>query len=321
MRIAAILAFLAGAALVAVLSIYAGIAPIAGALAHFGFAGLAIVVIAHLPVIALLGIAWWSIGRGAGEPGAPAFIWARAVRDAAAEALPFSQLGGYVVGARALILAGAGATRAGLSTLLDLTFEFLAKIPYVVLGLAILAWMKPRDAAFAAPAAAALGIAGLSIVLWLRKSESPAETLARVFARWRCFADMHARIAAILREMTANPRAVRGGALLHFACWILGAGETWLFLHFLHAPVGFWAALVVDSVTGGIRAAAFFVPGAIGVQEGSYVLLCGLFGIPPGTALALSLARRGRDLMIAGPVLLSWQWREGRALFQSRFKS
>src|SRR2546421_547394 len=73
-------------------------------------------------------------------------------------------------------------------------------------------------------------------------------------------------------------------------------------------------ALVMDRLVGAIRAVVFLVPGALGVQEGGYVLLCALFGLPPGAALALSLARRGRAVLIAAPVLLSWEWREGRTL-------
>jgi uncharacterized membrane protein YbhN (UPF0104 family) len=98
-------------------------------------------------------------------------------------------------------------------------------------------------------------------------------------------------------------------------CWALGAGETWLIFHVMQVAVSLRASLVIDSLVGAIRAASFLVPVAIGVQEGGYVLLCGLFGISPATALAFSLARRARDFLIAGPVLLSWQWREALKLF------
>ena len=95
--------------------------------------------LAHLPIVVLLGLAWWTIYRSGERPGVLRFVWARAVRDASAEALPFSQLGGYAIGARALSLAGADATAAGASTFLDLILEFAAKFPYILLGLALLA--------------------------------------------------------------------------------------------------------------------------------------------------------------------------------------
>jgi hypothetical protein len=54
------------------------------------------------------------------------------------------------------------------------------------------------------------------------------------------------------------------------------------------------------------------VPNALGVQEGGLVLLGGMFGIGPDAALALSLVKRGRDLVIGVPALLAWQLVEGR---------
>ena len=56
-----------------------------------------------------------------------------------------------------------------------------------------------------------------------------------------------------------------------------------------------------------VRAAAFVVPGGLGVQEGAYALLAALFGLPVEIAVALSLVKRARDLMIGVPALLAWQ--------------
>ena len=102
MRIVGFLALLAGLALMAFLVFHAGIGPIASALSILGFWGLATVALVHFPIIGLLGVSWWLVGRTVRLASWTSFIWARAVRDAAAEALPFSQLGGYVIGARAL---------------------------------------------------------------------------------------------------------------------------------------------------------------------------------------------------------------------------
>ena len=58
---------------------------------------------ARLTAIAVMGIAW-----GVLMPGIRMWvpIWGRLVRDAGSELLPFSQVGGYVLGARAITLAG-----------------------------------------------------------------------------------------------------------------------------------------------------------------------------------------------------------------------
>ena len=77
-------------------------------------------------------------------------------------------------------------------------------------------------------------------------------------------------------------------------------------------PVPVSAALVIDSLLYGLRSFAFMVPNALGVQEAGYVVLGGLFGLDMQTALALSLLRRARDLVLGVPALAAWQLAEGR---------
>jgi hypothetical protein len=50
------------------------------------------------------------------------------------------------------------------------------------------------------------------------------------------------------------------------------------------------------------------------LQEGAYVLLGNLVGVPADIALALSLASRAREIMLGVPALLSWQLIESRGL-------
>ena len=66
-----------------------------------------------------------------------------------------------------------------------------------------------------------------------------------------------------------------------------------------------------------VRALGFAIPGALGVQEGGYVLICSLFSVAPSEALALSLIRRVREIVLGVPGLVLWQWselRRGRSL-------
>jgi uncharacterized membrane protein YbhN (UPF0104 family) len=65
-----------------------------------------------------------------------------------------------------------------------------------------------------------------------------------------------------------------------------------------------------------VRSVAFAVPGALGVQEGAYVVIGLLFGLSPQDALALSLLKRARDLVIGAPALVIWQVMEGRRLLR-----
>ena len=86
-------------------------------------------------------------------------------------------------------------------------------------------------------------------------------------------------------------------------------------LHFMGYPVSFAEAVVIESLSQAVRGAAFAIPGGIGVQEGGFVAICALFGIPAGPAVALSLVKRVADLAIGLPGLAVWQWIEARRAF------
>ena len=83
------------------------------------------------------------------------------------------------------------------------------------------------------------------------------------------------------------------------------------------AEISIWSALSIESLIFTLRSVAFAIPGAIGVQEAAYALAAPLFGLPPETALALSLAKRARDLSLGLPTLLAWQISEARAVLRT----
>ena len=71
---------------------------------------------------------------------------------------------------------------------------------------------------------------------------------------------------------------------------------------------------MLEALGQAIRGIAFAIPGALGVQEGGYVLLGALIGLPAPAALALSLMKRSRELLQGVPGLVYWQILEGRWL-------
>lgn len=85
-------------------------------------------------------------------------------------------------------------------------------------------------------------------------------------------------------------------------------------MRFLGQPIPVIDAFILESLGAGVRAAAFMVPGQLGILEGSFILFGAVFGLPAQTALAISFARRVRELALGVPGLLVWQWIEGRHL-------
>jgi uncharacterized membrane protein YbhN (UPF0104 family) len=98
--------------------------------------------------------------------------------------------------------------------------------------------------------------------------------------------------------------------------WAVGTGEIWLVLHALGQPLGVIDAFILESLGSGVRAAAFMVPGALGVLEGGFVVFGALFGLPAETALAISLSKRVRELILGLPGLFVWHWVEAHYLLR-----
>ncbi len=80
----------------------------------------------------------------------------------------------------------------------------------------------------------------------------------------------------------------------------------------LHKPFSGINAFVLESLTSGVSAVAFMVPGALGAQEGGFIVFGALMGLSADTALAISLSKRVRELLLGLPGLFVWQWIEGR---------
>jgi len=300
-----------GAAVLTATLIYAGAGAVVRTLEGLRLSGLFIIVLAHLPIVAFMGIAWRQAAGSAPPAPLRRFTWARLVRDAAAETLPFSQLGGFVLGVRALRLSGPAALRGVLSMSVDLVVELGAKLPYVLAGgLALLSLapgsglMRPLALGFALTAVAV----AVPVLARRRLGNAFQRLIRKASQRWPVVASLqrvHAQgdINSVLDDILSQRAQLGSAFLLHLLCWFLGAAELWLVFDLLGKPVSAARALVVDSAVTGLRTFVFMVPAAAGVQEASYVLACAVFGIAPAAAVAASLARRARDLTMGAATL------------------
>lgn len=308
MRLVSILAAAAGLALLGLLVVHFGAESVTRSALGVGWRGFGAICLIHSALMAIMGIAWWVLVP---EPGPWIFIWGRLIRDSGSELLPFSQVGGYVLGARAVALAGVPGTIGGGSTIVDVSLEFIAQIAFTMLGLLWLIRLRP-DTDVVIPVAVGLAIAsilGTGLLIAQRRGFGLLDRFAATLGRqWTVrtaagAAALHAAIAAIYRRRAG----VWASFALHLGCWIAATVEAWLALRFAGAPLGFGVLLVIESLLYAVRSVAFAVPNAVGVQEGAYILLGQSFGLTPEMALALSLLKRARDLALGAPALAVWQ--------------
>ena len=314
-----------GAAVLAATLFYAGAGAVVRTLEGLRLSGLLIIVLAHLPIVALMGVAWRQATGSVALASPRRFMWARLVRDAAAETLPFSQIGGFVLGVRALRLSASSALRGMLSMSVDLVVELGAKLPYTVAGVLILVALAPGSGLMR-PLGIGLVLTALAVIIPVlgrrRLGDVLQHMIRRVSQRWPVLASVertHAQgdINTVLDDLVSHRARLGSAFALHVLCWFLGAAELWLVFHLLGKPVSPLQALVIDSVVAGLRTFVFMVPAAAGVQEASYVLACAAFGISPACAVAASLARRARDLTM-GVATLALAAGTDRALIRGR---
>ena len=308
-----------GAVTLAATLYYAGPIVCVRTLADLGVLGLLILVMVHLPIEGVLGVAWYSVAGDSPGVGWRRFVWARFVRDAAGELLPFSQIGGFVLGTRALRLPGALAVRGVLSTVIDLLMELAAKVPYVLIGVVVLLSVAPRSGLMRQLGLGiGLSVLGIAAALLVRRRLTVAvgSLVGRISSSTRFLAALKPRLADDAFDCEAQRMIQQSGLrlafVLHLCCWLMGAVEVWLVFALLGRPVTGVQALLIDSAVVGLRTFAFWVPAAAGVQEASYALACALFGIPPATAVAASLARRARDLALGTATFAIATWLDAR---------
>ncbi len=312
-----ILALLGLAVSIALVGFY-GFGGVVAAVASAGWGGFAIIVAWQLALFCVLGLAWDAIipARERRRPWVP--IWGRMVRDAAANCLPFSQVGGFVFGARAVTLHGFSWPLATASTVVDVTAEFLAQLAFTGIGLGILLARAPRSG-LAVPVEIGLGLAVMAgfAFIWLQKGAAQlfARLGRRIAGRW--FDNANDRMQVLQAELGliyGHTLRLAVGFSVHLLGWIGTGVAGWIAYRVIGVPIDFDDALAIEALLSAAAAVAFLVPVNAGVQEAGYAGLGAIFGVPPEMSLGVSLIRRARDLAVGVPILLLWQVLEVRRL-------
>lgn len=323
MRLGVILAAVIGLALATAIAAYVGFGAVFAALSRVGWRGLAVLCGYSALPFALLGSAWYVLDQGEPLRRWPTFIWSRMVRDSAGELLPFSHLGGFVVGARAAIERGVSPAAAFSTTVVDVTTELIAQLGFTGLGLGLLALRLGARSAhenlFGA-AVVGLGLTGLGAAAFIALQRRGGGLVQRLIDRFLpAAAARTGRVVEAIDALYRRPARILAAVVIHLAAWVASAVGVWLALRLAGVRINLTSVLAIESLVGAVRSAAFVAPMGIGVQEATYALLGPLFGLGPELSLAVSLLKRARDLAIGVPVLLTWQGLEGARLVKGEW--
>ncbi len=293
-----------------------GLADIMHTAQRMGAGGFAAICAWSLFTSWLLGCAWHSAAPG--EPARPIlyFAWARLVRDSVSNLLPFSELGGIVVGVRTLVRAAVPPHRVYASFVVDLTTEMASQVVYTLFSLLAMApLLAGAQAAQLRPAI----IGGTAVMigcifLFMKMQRFVIGLAGRIAAGFLPETTVLADVEAELSRIYAQRRRVLAAFVFNLAAWTASGVSAWFLLELMGSDIALWKVLALEGVIFALRSMAFVIPGAIGVQEAAYVFVGPLFGLSPEAALALSLAKRARDVVISALSLLIWQIQESRDL-------
>jgi hypothetical protein len=87
----------------------------------------------------------------------------------------------------------------------------------------------------------------------------------------------------------------------------VGAGEVWIIPYCLGQPISLADAIILESLSHGARAVAFIIPGGLGVQDGTLMVLTAELGLGPELGLIIALVKRFREVALGGPALaVAW---------------
>jgi putative membrane protein len=311
----------AGLAAATYLVLHQGFEEVFQALHLAGFSGLGSITLLHILPTLLCGIAWWRLLRRQQPDRLADYVWVRWIRDGLDSVVPIMPVSGELVAVRILNMRGIGFADA--STIVDLTAELLGQVVFAMIGFILLLATHPQ-ARYQLGIAAGIGVMALQFTGFLIAQQKGLFRLIEHPIRWLQSRRQHlepARDGPLhdrLLTLYADPEAFVACWLLHVIAWVVGGLEAWLGLWFMGHPLGVAEVLALEGLVLGVRSLAFFVPLGAGVQEGAYVVIGGLLGVPPNLALAVSLLKRGRDLLIGIPALLVWQLLEARELGRVR---
>ena len=323
MKTTSMMALLLGVAVVSVLVVWQGLETVVALLANAGWPLLLVCLFAPLDQFAS-SQAWRVLFPAAGRPRTFEALTASWMGSAVNNLLPVASIGGELVKARVIAFRSYPAVDALSTVVVDKTAQAITVLLWALVGIAMLAGAS-ADAALVTGALTgagllALGIGGFIAVQLLGGFSAAARPTAKILPGNR-IPDLVAGADALddaIREIYRRIGAVAASCAWRLAGRVILVPEVPLAAYLMGHPIGMAEAVLISGLIVGLKGVAFAVPGALGVQEGGYIAIGALVGIPVDLMLAVSLATRIREIVPSIPFLLAWQHMEGQVLIRRR---
>jgi putative membrane protein len=306
------IALVLGLAVMIAFVVREGAQSIASLLKHAGWLLLLLVPLHMAPL--LLDVMGWRL-LIPGRSRIRALFLIASIREAINRLLPVANVGGELVGVNLLRREGVSGTAAATSVIVEVLLFLFAQYLFLILGVACL---LNTTGSIAATGALLMAVAGglpvILLLMWLLRSglfvraiERMASKLLASNGRSSALSQL-ARLDIAIRELTCAHGRLARTIMWQLASLIGGCAETWLALRWLGHPLSLAGALALESFAGAARSLIFVAPAGLGVQEAGLVGIGHVLGLGSDVAIALSLAKRMREIIFGLPALAAWQW-------------
>jgi putative membrane protein len=256
--------------------------------------------------------------KGGGHVGLGYLFWAATVREGVDRLLPVASVGGGVIGVRLLRWRGVPVAEASASIIVEVLLTLFALYLFFVVGVLLLVGVGMSFHEHSRLLVAVVLTLPVPLVMgWLLRHGSLFERMHGFLLGLVGTSPLSEGAASLDREIRAilsRHRALLVTGFLQFFALLSGSFEIWFALRLFGHPVDWRVAIVLESLTQAIRHVAFVIPAGLGVQEAGLIIFGQTLGIDAELALAVSMAKRLREVLLGVVSLLSWQWTEARQI-------
>ncbi|MCB2101074.1 MAG: flippase-like domain-containing protein [Rhodobacterales bacterium] len=326
MRALKIIYWAVGLGLLALVLTEVDTAAVARHVAHIGWAGLGVVLGIHFLSFMVDTVVWQLTLLVPLTPRWLARSWAvKMIGEVFNAVIPAGGMGGEPLKASLLKDRHGIAYRDSMaSIILRKTINMGALVVFLMLGFVVV--LRSGDLPAGYKTVAALGLAAFALggVLFFAIQRWRVTSLTGTWlARW----PVARRIEAVLHHVhdmegrliafyTGHRGRLWLALVLSLGSWFLGVAEVYAAMGFLGHPVGWGDAWIIETLAQLVRAGAFFIPAAIGAQEGTFLLVVSAITGSADLGLAAGVVRRLREIvwLVWGVAVGGWLSLKGRKL-------
>lgn len=245
-------------------------------------------------------------------------FWVTTVREGIDRLLPVASVGGGFAGVRLAGWRGIPTAAAAATVATEVLLTMFALYVFTATGLCLLTGLGASEQTYRHVVIALVLSLPVPVVtgLLLRNGAvfGRIEAFLRPMVGVTALSDGAAALDRELRACLSRGKALASAGVLQLAAFFSASFEVWFALRLFGHPVDARGAIMLEGMTQAMRHVAFVVPAGLGVQEAGFILFGHALGISSELALAVSMAKRMREVLCGVPALISWQLREASRL-------